>query len=218
MLLIILHPSPTPQTLSHPVHWIKLKILSWDVGQVNQTLLQHLFSYNRLACHTVSLCLFSSHWKLSIVQGHVVYAYCPATPFSNNTGYPAVIRWLYVTVSCQRPDNQSCCCFQKIERVVFVGNFLRVNTLSMKLLAYAMDYWSRGALKALFLEHEVCILLLVCAMSLHVCAYTCTSVHFFPLWYNSSCKTTSELTERWSHIRDGFWWRAHSVATRSGLL
>lgn len=39
--------------------------------------------------------------------------------------------------------------------MVFVGNFLRVNTLSMKLLAYAMDYWSKGQLKALFLRHEV---------------------------------------------------------------
>ena len=39
--------------------------------------------------------------------------------------------------------------------MVFVGNFLRVNTLSMKQLAYAMDFWSDGALKALFLEHEV---------------------------------------------------------------
>lgn len=39
-------------------------------------------------------------------------------------------------------------------QVVFVGNFLRVNPISMKLLAYAMDYWSNGALKALFLEHE----------------------------------------------------------------
>ncbi len=38
---------------------------------------------------------------------------------------------------------------------MFVGNFLRVNTLSMKQLAYAMDFWSDGALKALFLEHEV---------------------------------------------------------------
>jgi type II pantothenate kinase len=44
---------------------------------------------------------------------------------------------------------------QKIDKVVFVGNFLRVNTISMKLLAYAMEYWSDGALKALFLEHEV---------------------------------------------------------------
>lgn len=44
---------------------------------------------------------------------------------------------------------------QKIEKVVFVGNFLRVNTISMKLLAYAMEYWSDGAMKALFLEHEV---------------------------------------------------------------
>lgn len=44
---------------------------------------------------------------------------------------------------------------KNIERVVFVGNFLRVNTLSMKLLAYAMDYWSKGQLKALFMRHEV---------------------------------------------------------------
>lgn len=42
-------------------------------------------------------------------------------------------------------------------QVVFAGNFLRVNPISMKLLAYAMDYWSNGTLKALFLEHEVCV-------------------------------------------------------------
>ncbi|KAG7511377.1 pantothenate kinase 3-like isoform X2 [Solea senegalensis] len=47
-----------------------------------------------------------------------------------------------------------CALNENIERVVFVGNFLRVNTLSMKLLAYAMDYWSKGQLKALFLRHE----------------------------------------------------------------
>jgi type II pantothenate kinase len=39
-------------------------------------------------------------------------------------------------------------------QVVFVGNFLRVNPISMKLLAFAMDYWSKNTLKALFLEHE----------------------------------------------------------------
>jgi len=44
---------------------------------------------------------------------------------------------------------------------VFVGNFLRVNTISMKMLAYAMDYWSNGTLKALFLEHEVSSILLL---------------------------------------------------------
>lgn len=38
--------------------------------------------------------------------------------------------------------------------MVFVGNFLRVNSIAMKLLAYAMDYWSKGTLKALFLQHE----------------------------------------------------------------
>lgn len=43
---------------------------------------------------------------------------------------------------------------QNIDKVVFVGNFLRINMISMKVLAYAMDYWSKGQLKALFLEHE----------------------------------------------------------------
>ncbi|XP_052039633.1 pantothenate kinase 2, mitochondrial isoform X3 [Apodemus sylvaticus] len=41
-----------------------------------------------------------------------------------------------------------------INQVVFVGNFLRVNTIAMRLLAYALDYWSKGQLKALFSEHE----------------------------------------------------------------
>lgn len=53
--------------------------------------------------------------------------------------------------------------FQKIEHVVFVGNFLRENQISMKLLAYAMDYWSNGCLKALFLEHEARCFSIVCA-------------------------------------------------------
>ncbi|XP_078534820.1 pantothenate kinase 2, mitochondrial isoform X1 [Lissotriton helveticus] len=47
-----------------------------------------------------------------------------------------------------------CALNENISRVVFVGNFLRINTISMKLLAYALDYWSKGQLKALFLEHE----------------------------------------------------------------
>ncbi|XP_059821660.1 pantothenate kinase 3-like isoform X2 [Hypanus sabinus] len=47
-----------------------------------------------------------------------------------------------------------CALNENINRVVFVGNFLRINTLSMKLLAYALDYWSKGQLKAFFMEHE----------------------------------------------------------------
>ena len=38
---------------------------------------------------------------------------------------------------------------------MFVGNFLRKNTISMRLIAHAMDYWSKGSMKALFLQHEV---------------------------------------------------------------
>ena len=51
---------------------------------------------------------------------------------------------------------------QKVERVVFVGNFLRGNTIAMKLLAFAMDYWSKGTMKALFLKHEVNNINLTC--------------------------------------------------------
>lgn len=47
-----------------------------------------------------------------------------------------------------------CARCEKISRVVFIGNFLRVNPLSMRLLAYALDYWSKGEIKALFLQHE----------------------------------------------------------------
>ncbi|XP_045585482.1 pantothenate kinase 3 isoform X2 [Procambarus clarkii] len=43
---------------------------------------------------------------------------------------------------------------EKIEKVLFVGNFLRVNPISMKLLSHAMEFWSGGQLKAIFLEHE----------------------------------------------------------------
>ena len=47
-----------------------------------------------------------------------------------------------------------CARAENIERVVFVGNFLRINEISMKLLATAMDFWSAGAMKALFCTHE----------------------------------------------------------------
>ena len=47
-----------------------------------------------------------------------------------------------------------CARAEGLERVVFVGNFLRINSISMKMLASAMDYWSEGTIKALFCEHE----------------------------------------------------------------
>ncbi|KAI6187627.1 Pantothenate kinase 1 [Aphelenchoides besseyi] len=42
----------------------------------------------------------------------------------------------------------------EIDRIVFVGNFLRVNPLAARLLASAMEFWSKGLKKALFLKHE----------------------------------------------------------------
>lgn len=47
-----------------------------------------------------------------------------------------------------------CARAEKIERVVFVGNFLRINPIAMTLLAKAMEYWSQGDMKALFCKHE----------------------------------------------------------------
>lgn len=41
-----------------------------------------------------------------------------------------------------------------MERVLFVGNYLCGNEMSMQMLAYAMEYWSQGSIKALFLKHE----------------------------------------------------------------
>lgn len=49
---------------------------------------------------------------------------------------------------------RDCANTYKCERVLFVGSFLRLNNISMQLLAFATDYWSKGTIKALFLEHE----------------------------------------------------------------
>ena len=43
---------------------------------------------------------------------------------------------------------------QHVDRVVFVGNYLRNNKMAMQMLAYAMEYWSGGSGRALFMEHE----------------------------------------------------------------
>ena len=43
---------------------------------------------------------------------------------------------------------------QGVERVVFVGNYLCNNELSMRMLAFAMEYWSQQTIRALFLQHE----------------------------------------------------------------
>ncbi|KAL4833512.1 hypothetical protein H8958_021857 [Nasalis larvatus] len=55
-----------------------------------------------------------------------------------------------------------CALNENINQVVFVGNFLRINTIAMRLLAYALDYWSKGQLKALFSEHEPSRALTLC--------------------------------------------------------
>lgn len=39
-------------------------------------------------------------------------------------------------------------------KIFFVGSFLRRNTISCRRLAFAIDFWSKGAMEALFLVHE----------------------------------------------------------------
>lgn len=41
-----------------------------------------------------------------------------------------------------------------LTRILFCGNFLRNNRLSMGSISYAIDYWSHGVQKALFMLHE----------------------------------------------------------------
>ncbi len=42
----------------------------------------------------------------------------------------------------------------KTPRIYFVGNFLRDNKISQRRLSYAINYWSKGEMEALFLERE----------------------------------------------------------------
>ena len=41
-----------------------------------------------------------------------------------------------------------------LTHILYTGNFLTGNDLAKQTLAYAADFWSGGARKALFLEHE----------------------------------------------------------------
>ena len=66
-------------------------------------------------------------------------AYATLTMITNNIGSIA----------------RMCAINEGIDRVIFAGNFLRKNDLSMSMLARAMDFWSKGTMKAIFLEHEV---------------------------------------------------------------
>ncbi len=42
----------------------------------------------------------------------------------------------------------------RVPSVVFVGNFLRNNLLAMRMLSYALTYWSQNTIQAIFLKHE----------------------------------------------------------------
>jgi type II pantothenate kinase len=42
----------------------------------------------------------------------------------------------------------------KTSRIYFIGNFLRQNKISQQRLSFAINYWSKGEMEALFLEHE----------------------------------------------------------------
>ena len=41
-----------------------------------------------------------------------------------------------------------------INHVLFAGNFLRRNMISMSIIASSIEYWSKGKMKAYFLKHE----------------------------------------------------------------
>lgn len=41
-----------------------------------------------------------------------------------------------------------------VPQMIFVGNFLNGNDVARRGLAFATEYWSQGAARALFLKHE----------------------------------------------------------------
>mmetsp|Transcript_14311 Transcript_14311/g.31354 ORF Transcript_14311/g.31354 Transcript_14311/m.31354 type:complete len:616 (-) Transcript_14311:194-2041(-) len=43
---------------------------------------------------------------------------------------------------------------QKCSKIFFVGSFLRQNPISCRRLSFAINFWSKGAMEALFLTHE----------------------------------------------------------------
>lgn len=43
---------------------------------------------------------------------------------------------------------------KNINRIIFAGSFLSGNTICMRALAFAMNFWSSGKINALFLKHE----------------------------------------------------------------
>ncbi|OQS07065.1 pantothenate kinase [Thraustotheca clavata] len=45
-------------------------------------------------------------------------------------------------------------CIHGTKRIFFVGNFLRHNKISCRTLAYAINFWSKGEMKAHFCRHE----------------------------------------------------------------
>ena len=42
---------------------------------------------------------------------------------------------------------------EKVNTIIFTGNFLEKNNVAIRTLAFALDYWSGNTLKALFLEN-----------------------------------------------------------------
>ncbi|KAL1227901.1 Pantothenate kinase 2 [Trichinella spiralis] len=47
-----------------------------------------------------------------------------------------------------------CARIEKLKTILFVGNFFRINSISMRHIAHALAYWSENKVKALFMRHE----------------------------------------------------------------
>ena len=41
-----------------------------------------------------------------------------------------------------------------LERVFFGGYFIRGQTFTMETISFAIDFWSKGSMKAMYLRHE----------------------------------------------------------------
>ncbi|CAF3893325.1 unnamed protein product [Rotaria magnacalcarata] len=82
-----------------------------------------------------------------------------------------------ISMMCARTEN--------VDRILFSGSFLRINGLSMRILAYAMDYWSSGQIKAVFLEHEIRktqrVMVNFASFFRAFCIWECCSKYWIPM-------------------------------------
>ena len=77
----------------------------------------------------------------------------PQIPLSR-AGYSPAVNYQLQCAGCHLPQGQGAPRNDVPRMTGFVGNFLRDNQISIRFLAHAIDFWSKGHMCAQFFRHE----------------------------------------------------------------